>query len=69
VIAHWENEILKLAFYFDGKISEEIKDNASVLATEILAQFPSGSLKEEYIRLDFPKKLPNNPYLSYVKEF
>lgn len=67
VVSKWENETIHLSFFFNGEISEEIKENASVLATEILAQFSSGNLKEEYIRLDFPRQLPNSPFLSYKR--
>lgn len=66
VIAILEGNIIRLSFFFDGEISESIKDDASVIATEILAQFSDGYLKEEYIRLDKPKSLPESKFWAYI---
>jgi len=68
IISKWEGDTLKLSFFFDGEISKNMKEDASVLATEILAQFPEGFLEEKYIRLDTPQSLPNSNFLSYIRK-
>lgn len=67
VIAKWEENTMYLSFFFDGNISENTKENASILATEILAQFETGFLKEQYIRLDYPQELPFSDFWAYKR--
>lgn len=67
VTACWKNETLYLSFFFEGKISENLKENASVLATEIFAQFSEGFLKEDYIEVDQSDPLPESQFWIYVK--
>ncbi len=61
-----KGKTMVLHFYYDEKISEEEKEEISILATELFAQFGYDFLKEEYIRIDFPELLPQSPYLSYI---
>lgn len=59
VMVCWEDKTLCLNFFFDGQISDLLKENASILATEIIAQYPEGSLKETYTEMDYTKPLPD----------
>lgn len=65
ICAHWKENTMHISFFFEGEITESIKEAASILATEIFAQFPEGFLQEEYIRLDFPHELPENEFWVY----
>ena len=67
VIAYWKNETLCLNFFFEGQISELLKENASILATEILAQFSEGFLKEIYTETTTPEPLPESHFWVYKR--
>jgi hypothetical protein len=56
--AYWDKNTLTIDFYFNEEITDVLKENASVLATEILAQFFDGFLEEKYIYLPYPLPLP-----------
>ncbi|MGR3952527.1 MAG: hypothetical protein QRY74_06540 [Chlamydia sp.] len=55
-----------LHFYYDEEISEEAKEEMSILATELFAQFGFNFLEEKYVRIDFPELLPQSSSLSYI---
>ena len=67
IIANWENETLNITFFFEKRITENLKENASVLATEILAQYPDGFLKEDYVQADPSQPLPNSSFWVYKR--
>ena len=48
-----------LSFYFDGHISDEDLEDAYDIGAGVIAHFPDGLLEEKYIRLDYPKPLPD----------
>lgn len=70
VIAYWENETLRITFYFSEMIADQLKANAEVLATEILAQFNEGFLNTQFIYLDLLNPLPISSFWIYknIKE-
>lgn len=69
VTAFWRNEdhTACISFYFDGPISDEDMDDASDICGGIIANFSNGFLEEKYIRLDYPKPLPEE-HLAYKRE-
>lgn len=56
-----------LSFYIDGETTEEEHEDMSVACAEIIAHCSSGLLRENFIRLDYPKPLPVK-ILAYKKE-
>src|SRR5262245_49955067 len=68
VTAVWKDDLTaNISFYFDGEITEDDFDSASDACGEIIAQFSNGLLEENYIRLDYPKPLPNEN-LAYKRK-
>jgi hypothetical protein len=67
VTAYWNDNTACLSFYFDGAISDEDIENASEVCTYIIAHFSNGLLEENYIRLDYPKPLPEE-FLAYKRD-
>ncbi len=67
VMAEWKRESMTahLSFYFDGEPTEDELEDASIDCTEIIAHIPDGFLEEDYIRLDYPKPLPESPFWAY----
>jgi hypothetical protein len=48
-----------VGFYFDGPISDEDRESASCIVTEVIAGLPEDvRVVEEVIRLDVPARLP-----------
>ena len=66
VTSYWENKTACITFYFQGEITENDIETASDICTYIIAHFPDGLLKENYIRWDYPKPLPDK-FLAYKK--
>lgn len=66
VIANWENETLKISFFCE-EISNQMMEDASILATEILAQFSEGLLEEKFIYWESSQSLPMSPFWVYRK--
>lgn len=66
IIAHWESDVLTITYFFNGEITEELRENASILATEVLAQFFEGSLKENYISIKPSQPLPDSQFWTYI---
>ncbi len=57
-----------ITFFFDGQATEEELEDASVICTEVIAHCSNGLLKENFIRLDYPKPLPESTFWAYVRE-
>lgn len=68
VEAKWQdgNPIL-INYYFDGPISDEDKEMVWDMSGGIMSNF-DGLLEENYIRLDYPKPLPESPYWAYKRD-
>lgn len=69
IIANWKKDTLYIDFFFSEKIDDEIKENASVLASEILAQYVDGFLEENYFYLPLFEDLPISSFWVYKKSF
>lgn len=69
VISVWEKDNITahLSFYFDGEATENELEDASDTCGEVIAHIPNGLLKEDYIRLDSPKPLPESPFWAYKR--
>ena len=63
--ALWVNQTLKINFYFKEEIKDSLKEEASVLATEILAQYENGDLEENYFYLSCIVPLPKSSAWIY----
>lgn len=69
VISVWNEleNMASLSFYFDGKPTEDELEEASSMAGEIIAHCSNATLEENYICLNYPKPLPQNPYWAYKR--
>jgi hypothetical protein len=55
-----ENERVELVFYHDGALSEEDRESAACIETEVLAGLPkSVVVVSQVIRVDTPKSMPD----------
>ncbi len=54
----WDEDVVHLYFYYDGKISEEDHESAECVATEVIADFPEHELEIDILRWDYPKRIP-----------
>lgn len=62
-----DSHIVYLTYYFDGQISDEDLEDACDFGAGIISHFSEGLLEEKYIRLDYPKPLPEK-FLAYKRE-
>jgi hypothetical protein len=49
---------IRVFLYFDGPISEEDKEIASIVTTSVAADFPEHSVVEHCLQLDHPQPVP-----------
>ena len=57
---------IRIAFYFDGPVSEEDRESASCVVTEVIAAVPEDfNVSEEVIRIDVPGRLPDSEAWAY----
>ncbi|MES2345803.1 MAG: hypothetical protein V4494_07700 [Chlamydiota bacterium] len=55
----WDDEMIYLYFYYDGEISEEDRESAECVATEVIADFSDyNKLDVNIIRWDYPQTIP-----------
>lgn len=58
VTCGWEGVEIKLRFVFDGEIAEEELEDARIVGTEVIADFPAPwTISEDIARLDYPRGL------------
>lgn len=64
-----DGEDFKARFIFDGEPSEEAKEVASVVLTNILANYTKNhrSYEEEMLSVPFPEKMVHLPLLAYLR--
>ena len=55
-------------FFYDGEISDELFDLASVAITEMSADVAEYELDDHIERLDFPEKIPTQGHLVYLRK-
>ena len=53
-----EKDEITLLFYYDEKFSEEEKENAEVVATEVMTDFLDDVVTVKRIVLSYPEKIP-----------
>jgi hypothetical protein len=55
-----EGKTIYLRFVFDGEITEDDRESASCVATEVIADFlpPCDTICEECIQVDAPQAIP-----------
>lgn len=61
-------KLLKICFFYDGDISEEVFDLASIATAEMAADFPEYDLDDHIERLDYPKKILVEGILVYFRK-
>ncbi len=57
---HWAAKTINLHFYYDGEISDEDRESAECVGTEVISDFPNYNLKIEILRWDYPKPIPQD---------
>lgn len=68
VTAEWRDETVRLNYYFDRPPTEEEREEASELSTEVLAGFWSDLLKEDCITLSSDHPLPVSEFWAYKRQ-
>lgn len=68
ILGRWNNDVLRISFVFDRPFNETTQEDAVVLATEILAQYPKGLIMDKYMQLQSNHKLPNSPYWLFLQD-
>lgn len=63
----WDNQTVHLFFYYDGEISEQDNESAECVATEFIACYPEYELEVNILRWDYPKQIPNEGELIYLR--
>lgn len=53
----WDEEVIRLYFFFDGDITEEEREDISCIETEVISQIPDSMYELHCIRLDCPKPI------------
>jgi len=67
ILGMWDNNVLRLSFVFERPFNNTLLEDAAVLATEILSQYPNGLVKDKYLHLQANHKLPKSPYWVFRK--
>jgi hypothetical protein len=64
-----DGEDFKARFIYDGEPSEEAKEVASVVLTNILANYSKNhrSYSEEHLSIPYPKEMGHLPLLVYLR--
>lgn len=61
------DETAYINFYYDGEITESDIEIATDICAYIIAHLTKGTLKEKYIRLDYPNQLPISDFWGYKR--
>jgi len=66
----WEGREIFLYFIFDGKITDDLEDDAECVATEVISDFSEFELIDtKYIQIDFPKEItPYGKFCVYARK-
>ncbi|MCT4713942.1 hypothetical protein MUA01_02905 [Enterobacteriaceae bacterium H18W14] len=70
VIASLDENNILLTFYYDGAITEEDKENASEIETEVIADFDEEfTIDTSVKRFDYPQPIKlDNGFLVYLRK-
>lgn len=64
-----DGDKITLKFFYDGIISEDDEENASIVKTEIIADLDDSSVVHTVVtRLDYPEPIKSNGYLLYLRK-
>jgi hypothetical protein len=63
----WDEKVIYLYFFYDGEISEEDRESAECIATEVISNFSKHTLEVNILRWDYPKQIPNEGELVYKR--
>lgn len=64
-----EGDNITLKFFYDGIISEDDEENASIVETEIIADLDDSSVVHTVVtRLDYPEPIKSNGILLYLRK-
>lgn len=55
-------------FYYDGVISELDEKTPSIVSAEIVADFSDAQIKEHFMQLDDPNRLPEHKFWAYKRK-
>lgn len=64
----WNSREITIFMYYDGEISDEDLDSAQSVTTEVISDFPQYLLNEKIMRWDFPKEIPSEGELVYLRK-
>jgi hypothetical protein len=66
VLVRFSETTVDLDFYFDGDVSEDDQERASVVETEVIAALPeTDTISHTVTRLDHPARIPGGGTLAY----
>ena len=64
-----EGDSTTLNFFYDGIISEDDEENASIVETEIIADLDDSTVVHTAVtRLDYPEPIKSNGFLLYLRK-
>lgn len=63
----WSSLTLIMYFYHDGPMTDDLEQDYSCIATEVVANYCDAFLKEKFIQLDFPKPFPEHKHWVYKR--
>ncbi|WHQ76816.1 hypothetical protein [Pantoea sp. Lij88] len=64
-----EGDDITLKFFYDGIISEDDEENASIVETKIIADLDDSSVVHTVVtRLDYPEPIKCNGFLLYLRK-
>ncbi|MBB3306740.1 MULTISPECIES: hypothetical protein [unclassified Enterobacter] len=64
-----EGDSITLKFFYDGIISEDDEENASIVQTEIIADLDDSSVVHTVVtRLDYPEPIKSSGFLLYLRK-
>lgn len=63
----WNTEKIYIFYYYDGEIADEDRFSAECISTEMMAGYPDYELEENIIQWNYPKPIPDNGELVYMR--
>lgn len=68
VAVEWLENTVLVFFYYDGAISDLDQKTASIVSTEVVADFFDADIKERITRLDYPNRLSQHDFWAYRRK-
>ncbi len=60
----WNEQLIRLYFYYDGAISEKDHNTAEHVKAEMISDFPEHELEINTLRWDYPKPIPQEDLVT-----